>query len=140
MHLPGRAAPSAGDVHPAVPERGTDRRRRVVVPVLVVAALLRRVEPLSVELHDELVLLVVAVAVPPAAVGLGVLDLLGGRREPVRPFDVVVVAVLDDGVRAARAGQDDLVEVAAPAELLPCAGYFPEPSLADPLFAKPPVA
>jgi phosphoglycolate phosphatase len=130
VHLPGRAAPFAGDVHPAVPQGGADGRRGVVVPVLIAAPVLRRVVLLPVELDDELVLLVVPVAVSPAAVGLGESDLLGGLGQPVRLLDVAVVAVLEDGVRAARSGPDDLIEVAAPAELLPCGRYLPEPSLA----------
>jgi hypothetical protein len=92
---------------------------------LIATPALRRVALLSVELHDELVLLVVPVAVSPAAVGLDVLDPSAGLWQSVSLLDVVVVAVLDDGVRAARAGQDDLVEVAAPAELFSLRSLLP---------------
>jgi hypothetical protein len=98
--------------------------------MLVVTTAVAGVELPSVEFDDQAILLVVAVATAPAAVRLGELDLLAGRREPVGLLHVPVVAVLENRVRTVCRLRDDLVEVGPPAELLARGGLAAQTFLA----------
>jgi hypothetical protein len=119
-----------GDVDPAVAERGAAGRDGVIVAVLVRAAAFVGMKLLAVKLDYQAILLMATVAIAPAAVGLDERELFPCRRKSVRLRHVQVVAVLEDGVGAARTGRDDFVEVAPPAELLSAVDLAPQPRLA----------
>jgi phosphoglycolate phosphatase-like HAD superfamily hydrolase len=85
-----RTAAVAGHVVPVVAKRRAAARRGVVVAAAVVRAALGRVRLLAVQLDDQPVCAVVAVAEAAAAVGLGERDLLACLGEPVRALDVAV--------------------------------------------------
>jgi len=107
----------AGDVVPVVAQRRAAVGGGVVVASPVVAAAFLGVRPLSVQLDDQLVFLVIAVAEAAAAVGLGERHLLAGFRQAVRPLHVAVITELKQRVRSPGGGGYELVKLVPPAEL-----------------------
>jgi phosphoglycolate phosphatase-like HAD superfamily hydrolase len=116
-YLRRRRAGVPRDLVPVVPQRRAAVGDGIVVAAPVPAALVFGVCLLAVELDDQPVVRVVAVAEAAAAVRLGERDLSPGGWQPVRALNVPVVTELQQRVRAARRRGNDLVELPPPAEL-----------------------
>ena len=114
---------------PAVPEGLLPVHGGGVVTVLVPPLVLGPVAEPPVQLDHDPISLVHAV--PPSAPPVRIRErrLPDRLRQPVRPFHVAVVAVLQHRVVSASRGSDELMQVSAPAQLRPLAHRRAQPAL-----------
>jgi hypothetical protein len=105
-----------GDLRPAVPQCLLPGHRRRVVAGLVLPLVFGRVAQLSVQFHQHAVVPVLAVAAATAAVRAGERRLPGRLGQPVGPFHVAVIAVLQHRMVPAGRRRDELTQVSAPAQ------------------------
>jgi phosphoglycolate phosphatase-like HAD superfamily hydrolase len=133
-HLRCRVAAVASHVVPVVAQRRAAAGRGVVVAAPVVAAAFLGMRPLTVQLDDQLVLLVAAVPEAAAAPGLGERHLLASFRQPVRALDIPVVTELEQRVRSPSRRGYELVKLPPPPELLASTQRLPQ----RPLRSQPP--
>src|SRR5579859_2340385 len=103
------------DLSPAVPEGLHPGHGRGIVPGLVFPLAVLGVREASVQFDHGRVLLVDAIPAPSAPARTRERHLPPRLRQPMRPFHVAVIPVLQRRMVASRRSRDEFIQVGAPA-------------------------